>query len=116
MSLSCLSRQKDGGLKMIKKRMGALAAIAGIAIVLLASCGNGNTTQNEPEIKKETHDAKSTDLVKFNNVTNAKYLATQWAPKTEARGRAARAGELDAEDTLLAVVEEPDGTLKEKEV
>ena len=91
---------------MIKKRMGALAAIAGIAIVLLASCGNGNTTQNEPEIKKETHDAKSTDLVKFNNVTNAKYLATQWAPKAE--GRFARAGELDAEDTLLAVVEKTD--------
>ena len=102
---------------MIMKKMGTLAAIAGIAVMLLASCGNTNTTtEKELEVKKETHNAKSIDLIKFNNVTNAKYLATQWAPKTEARGRAARAGELDAEDTLLAVVEEPDGTLKEKEV
>ena len=89
---------------MIKKRMGVLAAIVGITVVLLASCGNANTTN--VEVKQDTHDAKSSDLIKFNNVTNAKYLATQWTPATQ--GRAARAGELDAEDSLLAVVEKTD--------
>ncbi|MBO4859823.1 MAG: hypothetical protein J5527_15015 [Treponema sp.] len=86
---------------MIMKKMGTLAVIAGIAVMLLAGCGN-----KDPEVIREEHKAESTDLIKFNNVKNAKYLATQWAPET--KGRAARAGELDAEDTLLAVVEKTD--------
>lgn len=88
---------------MKKMKNGLLkSAVLGMGIVLLLLAG----CQNEPEAKviQETHDAKSNELIRF-NITNAKYLATQWAKQTKKNGRSA---ESEALGSLIALVPETD--------
>lgn len=86
---------------MKKMKNGLLkSAVLGMGIVLLLLAG----CANEPEAKvtQEEHNAKSNELIKF-NTKDAKYLATQWAKKTNGRS-----AESEALDSLIALVPETD--------
>lgn len=90
-----MKKMKNGFLKK---------AVLGMGIVLLLLAGCSNEPKDEPKVTKETHDAKSNELIKF-NISNAKYLATQWAKQTNKNGRSA---ESEALDSLIALVPETD--------
>lgn len=114
---------------MKKTRIFSMVFAIGLLGLVATGC-SPSSGGDSPDVKKETHTAKSADLIKFKlNVTNAKYLATQWADETdESKARAAfarkasREGEdADTEeasplDTLVAVVENADGELVEETV
>ena len=114
---------------MKKTRIFSMVFAIGLLGLVATGC-SPSSGGDSPDVKKETHTAKSADLIKFKlNVTNAKYLATQWADETdETKARAAfarkasREGEdADTEeasplDTLVAVVENADGELVEETV
>lgn len=101
----------------IKKLTAAfVGTIVGAGLILGLTGCQQNAGNNSG--KESGHNAKSTDLIKFNNVQNAKYLATQYAGKLDSNtGRAAaRAGEVATEDTLIAVIEDENGNEKEETV
>ena len=107
---------------MKKTKIFSIVFAVGLLSLVATGCGG------KPGVDAETHTAKSTDLIKF-NIKDAKYLATQWADKTdETKARAAyarkiarEAGEEAADEekvedplqSLVAVVEGEDGELKE---
>ena len=110
---------------MKKTKIFSIVFAVGFLSLVATGCGG------KPGVDAETHTAKSTDLIKF-NIKDAKYLATQWADKTdETKARAAYArkiareagDETDEEEkvedplkSLVAVVEGEDGELKEETV
>jgi len=106
-------------MKITNLRNYALAIVASIvsASFIFGFTGCSQNAENNPG-KEGSHNAKSTDLIKFNNIQNAKYLATQYAGTVDSSTvrAAARAGEIATEDSLLAVVEDEDGTTKEETV
>ena len=88
---------------MKKMKNGLLkSAVLGMGIVLLLLAGCSNEPKDETKVEKETHSATSNQLIKF-NTQNAKYLATQWAKKTNGRS-----AESEALGSLIALVPETD--------
>lgn len=125
---------------MKKTKIFSIVFAVGLLSLIVSGCGNpsgGNpsgsgsgsgSSGSGTSVEKETHTAKSTDLIKFKmNVTDAKFLATKWADETNERAaraayarKAAREGDDAAEETspldsLVAVVEK-DGELKEETI
>lgn len=86
-----MKKMKNGLLKSVVLGMG-------IVLLLLAGCAN----EPEAKVTQEEHNAKSNELIKF-NTKDAKYLATQWAKKTNGRS-----AESEALDSLIALVPETD--------
>ena len=83
---------------MKKTRIFSMVFAIGLLSLVATGCGGSN---NPPA----SHNAKSSDLIKF-NITGAKYLATQWAEQQDedsarsayARKIAREAGD-EADDT-----------------
>lgn len=110
------------------KKTKIFSMILAIGLVSMIATGCSPSSGGEPDVKKSTHTAKSADLIKFKlNVTDAKYLATQWADETDERSaraayarKASREGEAEDEasplDSLVAVVEDETGELVEETV
>ena len=63
---------------MKKTKIFSIVFAVGLLSLVATGCGG------KPGVDAETHTAKSTDLIKF-NIKDAKYLATQWAKKTNGR-------------------------------
>ena len=60
------------------KKTRIFSMVFAIGLLGLIASGCGSPAGGKPDIQKETHTAKSADLIKFKlNVTDAKYLATQ---------------------------------------
>jgi len=112
------------------KKTRIFSVVFAVGLLSLLAIGCGNAAGGQPDIKKDTHTAKSSDLIKFKlNVTEAKYLATQWADETNekaARAAYARKASREGEDTteeetspldsLVALVEDENGELEEEKV
>ena len=113
------------------KKTRIFSMVFAIGLLGLIASGCTPSSGGTPEVQKETHTAKSSDLIKFKlNVTDAKYLATQWADQQDERSaraayarKASREGdEADTEeeasplDSLVAVVEDENGELTEETV
>ena len=116
------------------KKAKIISMVFAVGLLSLVATGCTPSSGGNPDVKKETHTAKSSDLIKFKlNVTDAKYLATQWADEQNERSaraayarKIAREAEGEAADTtteeaspldsLVAVVEGEDGELTNETV
>ena len=100
------------------KRILLTALFSSALLFGFAACSNGNEKnenktlpEQKPEDKtdeKETHTAKSSDLIKF-NMNDVKYLATQWADTPTSRGVNVRAAGTKPIKSLIAVKDDDKG-------